>query len=131
MKKDSPLNFHCRALHAQASLSAHHPNNIRDCRTRGSCDHPRNAVQAMTARMWERVVHGNADTLHLCGNTEQGGTRRHQALKRGNEEREDARAAATACLNLTCRGIIALPDAAHELGVTAEAARVKYAEEVR
>jgi hypothetical protein len=123
MAEGIPLNFHGSTLYAQASLSAHHPDNIGDCRTCSSCDHPCNAIQAMTARMWEGVVHGNADTLHLCGDTEQGGTRGHQPLKRGNEEREDTCATTTSRLNLTCRGIVAFPDPTHELGVTAEAAR--------
>lgn len=119
-----PLNFHCGTLHAQASFSTHHPDDIRHCRTGSSCNHPCDAVQAMAARMRERVVHGNTNALHLHGNAEQGGTQGNQALERGDEEREDACAAATVRVVLRSRGIVALPDAAHEFGVTAETAVV-------
>ncbi len=83
MTEGAPLHFHHGPLNAQASFSAGHPDNIEHGRTGG-------AVQALTARMRERVVRGNSDALHLRGDAEKGGTRGRgeQALGCGDEERE-------------------------------------------
>ncbi len=69
---DAPMHFHCCSLHAQASLSANHPNNVQHCRA-GSCRHHRHdvvqAVVAMKVRL--RVAHGYTHTMHRCRDAEQ------------------------------------------------------------
>ncbi len=63
--------------------------------------------------MRELVVCGLTNVAHLHRNSKQGGTLSVQALKRGNEEREDSYAAAAAAgVAVTGKGIVALPDTA-------------------
>jgi hypothetical protein len=66
------------AVHAQANLSADHPNDVRDRRLGSHRHHltaPRNTVQAvvaMKARL--RVTRRDTQERHLRRDAEQGGT---------------------------------------------------------
>ncbi len=57
------------------------------------------------------------NAVHLRRNAKRGGTLSIQALERGDEE-------AAVGVAVTDKGIVALPDTAHKLGITAEPARM-------
>jgi hypothetical protein len=71
---DAPLQSHCCNLHAQASISVNHPNDVRHCRA-GSQHHDLcDAVQAVWLDRRDLLTHRHTPTVHLRADAEQGGT---------------------------------------------------------
>jgi hypothetical protein len=63
---DTPLRSHCCHLHAQANLSANHPNGVRR-RHCPSCGGYEGVIESHSR------VHPNRASMHLCRDTEQVG----------------------------------------------------------
>jgi hypothetical protein len=116
--------FQCCSLHAQARISADQPNDVRH-RCAGNCRHHLcDAVQAVVAmKVQLRVAHRYTHTVHLRRDADRMG---HEVTRRLRVDMRRVKMRALEALQVTvgCKGIVTLPNTAHELGITTKPARI-------